>query len=155
MKHTNIADFDDEGSIVKLNIHPHSFKVDFKTYFDGGKGLTSKEWEQVFFKVSSLLEKDYGISCTSTGYEVIQRQEYIPTVEEKQTEIKELCAEYINEISWRVERYNTQNTLGINTSDNEETYLAILRYMQYLRDYDEQSGEWWIETPKTFEEWNK
>lgn len=76
-----------------------------------------------------------------------------PTTEELQEQVKQVCANYINDISWRVERYNTQKTVGIETSDTEEIYLKILEYMQYCRDFDEQEGEWWLSNPLTFEEW--
>lgn len=85
-------------------------------------------------------------------FEVVKTTE--STKEEQQDQIKSLCANYINSIFWRVERYDTQKIIEVETSDNEETYLSILRYIQYLRDYDKQSGEWWTEAPKTFEEWD-
>lgn len=78
-----------------------------------------------------------------------------PTEEDKKENICAMCSMYINNISWRVERYNTQKELGIETSDTTETYLKILEYMQYLREYDEQTGEWWLEEPKTFEDWKE
>lgn len=40
----------------------------------------------------------------------------------------------INSILWRVERYNQQKQLDISTTDTEEEYLNILKYIQYLRD---------------------
>lgn len=40
----------------------------------------------------------------------------------------------INSILWRVERYNQQKQLNISTTDTEEEYLNILKYIQYLRD---------------------
>ena len=78
-----------------------------------------------------------------------------PTTEELQEQVKQVCANYINDISWRVERYNTQKELGIETTDSVETYLKILEYMQYCRDYDKQEGEWWLSNPLTFEDWKK
>lgn len=85
-------------------------------------------------------------------YRVVKNPE--PTVEELQEQVKQICSQYINDISWRVERYNTQKELGIETTDSAEIYLKILEYMQYLRDYDEQSGEWWLQKPLTFDEWS-
>ena len=40
----------------------------------------------------------------------------------------------INSILWRIERYNQQKQLNISTTDTEEEYLNILKYIQYLRD---------------------
>lgn len=80
---------------------------------------------------------------------------YQPTEEELKSYIRQKCSDYINNISWKVERYNTQKTLNIETTDTEETYLNILQYMQYCRDYDEQLIEWWKTDPLTFDEWLK
>lgn len=46
----------------------------------------------------------------------------------------------INEIQWRIERYEQQSTLGINTADSESWYKAALGYVQYLRDVPKQQG---------------
>lgn len=96
--------------------------------------------------------QEYHIEEQGAYYAVVKNPE--PTEEEMKANVKKLCSEYINGISWRVERYNTQKELGIETSDTAETYLKILEYMQYLRDYDN-SGEWWLEEPKTFEDWQE
>lgn len=152
MKHTDLADFDDDGQLIKLNIDWHEFEVDFDTYFNGGQGLTDGEWERVWFAVNKLCGDEYQIQSLDDKYKVGLIPE--PTREESQDQIKSLCANYINSIFWRVERYDTQKIIEVETSDNEETYLSILRYIQYLRDYDKQSGEWWTEAPKTFEEWD-
>lgn len=42
--------------------------------------------------------------------------------------------EAINAIIWRVQRYEQQKLLGIETTDSEQTYMNILEYIQYLRD---------------------
>lgn len=96
-------------------------------------------------------EQKYHIEDLGVYYAVVKNSE--PSEEELKENISNICSNYINNISWKVERYNTQKTLGIETSDTEETYLKILQYMQYCRDFDEQSGEWWKTNPKTFEEW--
>lgn len=83
-----------------------------------------------------------------------QPKPYEPTEADIKYNVKRLCSIYISSISWRVERYNTQKELGIETSDSAETYLKILQYMQYLREYDD--GEnWWLQEPKTFEDWKE
>ena len=46
----------------------------------------------------------------------------------------------MDEVLWRVERYNQQKQLGIETTDTEEEFMGILRYIQYLRDVPEQEG---------------
>ena len=46
----------------------------------------------------------------------------------------------INGIQWRIERYEQQSTLGINTADSESWYKAALTYVQGLRDIPKQQG---------------
>lgn len=94
--------------------------------------------------------REYHIEEQGIYYAVIKNPEL--TEEERKKKIKNLCSAYINGISWRIERYNTQKELRIETSDTAETYLKILEYMQYLRDYDN-SDEWWLKEPRTFEDW--
>ena len=63
--------------------------------------------------------------------------------------------QYINDIEWRVSRYRDQKELDVPTTDTEETYIKILQYMQYLRDYPESGETWYEQNPLTFDEWNK
>lgn len=89
MKHTDLADFDDDGQLIKLNIDWHEFEVDFDTYFNGGQGLTIKEWEQVWFAVNELCGDEYQIQSLDDKYKVGLIPE--PTAEEQaQFEIAEL-----------------------------------------------------------------
>lgn len=43
----------------------------------------------------------------------------------------------INSYIWRVQRYEQQTKLGLETTDTEEDYLELLKYIQYLRDLPE------------------
>lgn len=54
--------------------------------------------------------------------------------EQKAAEVREDRDEAINAIIWRVQRYEQQKLLGIETTDSEQTYINILEYIQYLRD---------------------
>lgn len=40
----------------------------------------------------------------------------------------------INEISWRIDRFEQQEKLGIETTENVKVYVNLLKYVQYLRD---------------------
>lgn len=84
--------------------------------------------------------------------EAVENEAYIPTEEEKAANVRRQRDKYIEDIKWRVERYNSQQELGIETTDSTETYLLILRYMQYLRDIPEQPEFPDIEV-KTFTIW--
>lgn len=62
--------------------------------------------------------------------------------------------EAINAIIWRVQRYEQQKLLGIETTDSEQVYMNVLEYIQYLRDIPNT-----LSFPDvavmSFEEWNK
>lgn len=106
-----------------------------------------------YFNENGYILKEEVEQCYVTGDWYIKGYIPEPTTEELQEQIRQICSQYINNISWRVERYNTQKELGIETSDSAEMYLSILEYMQYLREYDDQSGEWWLSYPEIFDEW--
>lgn len=97
--------------------------------------------------------------CEENPYWVIEDGEYYhtassePTIEEKKISVSVLCSQYINDISWRVERYNTQKAINVETSDSEEMYLYILKYMEYCREYDDQDNNWWEQNPLDFDTW--
>ena len=76
-----------------------------------------------------------------------------PTVDEKKAMVRAVRDEYINGIEWRVSRYRDQAELEIPTTDTHETYVKILEYMQYLRDYPESSGTWYENNPLDFDSW--
>lgn len=75
-----------------------------------------------------------------------------PTEEEKKAIKRNERDRYLNDIQWRVERYDSQIKLGITPNDNEEVYMSILAYQQYLRDIPQSAGFPDVEI-KTFEEW--
>lgn len=84
--------------------------------------------------------------------EAVENEPYIPTEEEKAANVRRQRDQYIDDIKWRVERYNSQKDLGIETTDSTEAYLLVLRYMQYLRDIPEQQEFPDVEV-KTFTVW--
>lgn len=91
MKHTDIADFDDNGNVIQLNIDWKDFEVSFTSYFNGDANLSTEEWERVFFYVNNLLTEDYIIASLGDRYKVTTKPIHIPTEDElKQQEIEEL-----------------------------------------------------------------
>ena len=84
--------------------------------------------------------------------EAVVNEPYIPTEEEKAANVRKQRDQYIDDIKWRVERYNSQKDLGIETTDDAETYRQILSYMQYLRDIPTQEEFLDVEI-KTFTVW--
>ena len=74
---------------------------------------------------------------------------HIPTEEERWAsltpaqraeEIRSKRDGLIDDIMWRVERYQTQKALGVATTDSEEQYRAVLAYIEALRQVPEQAG---------------
>ena len=61
-------------------------------------------------------------------------------VEQKAAEARAERDRRIDAIRWRIERYQTQNAAGLETTDTAEQYKAILLYVQALRDVPEQEG---------------
>ena len=60
----------------------------------------------------------------------------------------------INSYIWRVQRYEQQTKLGLETTDTEEDYLELLNYIQYLRDLPE-SPDFPDVDVLSFEDWKK
>lgn len=52
----------------------------------------------------------------------------------------------------RIDRYRNQTEAGFDTTDDEATYRALLRYTQYLRDFTA-AENWWSENPMIFDAW--
>lgn len=46
----------------------------------------------------------------------------------------------IDAVRWRIERYQTQASAGLETTETAEQYQAVLMYVQALRDVPEQAG---------------
>lgn len=103
---------------------------------------------------------DFAVYCNENKYEIIDKGEYleaVPTIQtaaEKASDIRKQRKDLINFIKWRVERYKTQKKLGIETADNEETYIQILQYLQYLRDIP-LNDDFPDVTLLSFEEWQQ
>ena len=64
----------------------------------------------------------------------------VPTTEELAESARSKRDSLIEDVSWRIERYQTQRDLGIPTTDSAETYTQILQYVQDLRDIPAQGG---------------
>lgn len=60
--------------------------------------------------------------------------------EQKEAEARAERDRRIDAIRWRIERYQTQEAAGLETTDTAENYKAILLYVQDLRDIPEQAG---------------
>ena len=61
-------------------------------------------------------------------------------IEQKKDEARAERDRRIDAIRWRIERYQTQDAAGLETTDTAEHYKDILLYVQALRDVPEQAG---------------
>ena len=57
----------------------------------------------------------------------------------------------IETYEWRLSRFERQKAINAETTDTEEIYLDLCRYIQYLRDITKQD-KWWELELKEFEE---
>ena len=90
---------------------------------------------------------DLAVYCNQNGLIIEDKGEYLEavnppekTVEEKEAEVRAERDRRIDAVRWRIERYQTQEAAGIETTDTVEQYKAILLYVQALRDVPEQAG---------------
>lgn len=86
-----------------------------------------------FYKAIGMVELDVEQSSLDGNWYLIG---YAPQ-KDKTILIKEKKDErtnIINSYMWRIQRYEQQKTLGIETTDSDKIYLALLSYIQYLRD---------------------
>lgn len=60
--------------------------------------------------------------------------------EEKASRIRSERDSRIDDVIWRVQRYDQQSKLGIATTDSAEQYHAVLAYIEALREVPEQGG---------------
>ena len=100
----------------------------------------------------------------ANGYEILdKRPEYFEIVEPKKPTQEELDAqnanrirsirsEYMAETLNKVERYETQKVIGLDTTESEDTYRNYLLYLQYLRDVPQSENFPNIEV-LTFDKW--
>ena len=101
----------------------------------------------------------------ANGYEILdKRPEYFEIVEPKKptqeeldeqnaNRIRSIRSEYMAETLNKVERYETQKAIGLDTTESEDTYRNYLIYLQYLRDVPQSENFPNIEV-LTFDEWS-
>lgn len=77
-----------------------------------------------------------------------------PTAEEKSNQVKSVRNQYMAETLNKVERYEKQKAIGLDTTESEDTYRNYLLYLQYLRDVP-QSADFPNVEVLTFDEWKE
>lgn len=77
-----------------------------------------------------------------------------PTVAELQARKRAERDAMMQSAQDRIDRYRNQTEAGFDTTDDAETFKALLRYTQYLRDFTT-AENWWTASILFFEEWSK
>lgn len=77
-----------------------------------------------------------------------------PTVEELQARKRAERDAMMQSAQDRIDRYRNQTEAGFDTTDDAETFKALLRYTQYLRDFTT-AENWWTASILFFEEWSE
>lgn len=98
-----------------------------------GTGTDAEYYESI-----GMTEQDVEKSWNGDWYLVGYAPE--KPVEQKAAEVRSERDRRIDAIRWRIERYQTQKAAGLETTDTDEHYKAILLYVQALRDIPEQEG---------------
>ena len=62
------------------------------------------------------------------------------TAEEKAEYYRAKRDELLNNVLWKVQRHEQEKTLGIDTTLTDEQYMALLEYIQALRELPQQTG---------------
>ena len=77
-----------------------------------------------------------------------------PTVAELQARKRAERDAMMQSAQDRIDRYRNQTEAGFDTTDDAETFKALLRYTQYLRDFTT-AENWWTTSILFFEEWSE
>ncbi len=77
-----------------------------------------------------------------------------PTVAELQARKRAERDAMMQSAQDRIDRYRNQTEAGFDTTDDAETFKALLRYTQYLRDFTT-AENWWTASILFFEEWSE
>ncbi len=77
-----------------------------------------------------------------------------PTVEELQARKRAERDAMMRAAQDRIDRYRNQTEAGFVPTDDAETFKALLRYTQYLRDFTA-AENWWTASVLFFEEWSE
>jgi hypothetical protein len=96
-----------------------------------------KDSERINFIVNYNHQLGYEIKETDTGLEALAFDDD-ERKEQKAVEVRAERDRRIDAVRWRIERYQTQEAAGLETTDTAEQYKEILLYVQALRDVPEQ-----------------
>lgn len=137
-------------------------------YIDGTRDLNFEAARRWAYKHGTTFEEDVAARQTVNGklmrYFVIGEEPAPvvvepasvpePTVAELQAAKRAERDAMMRAAQDRIDRYRNQTEAGFDTTDDAETYKALLRYTQYLRDFTT-AENWWTASILFFEEWSE
>lgn len=131
------------------------------TYIDGTRDLNfeaAQKWAQ---EHETSFEEDVAARKTVGGklmrYFVVGSEPAPvpePTVAELQARKRAERDARMSVTQDRIDRYRNQIEAGFAPTDDAETFKALLRYTQYLRDFTA-AENWWTAGILFFEEWSE
>lgn len=92
------------------------------------------------------------VSLGNGTYRIEELEE--PSVLNISDNIIALRNQYLSDISWRIERYYSQQLCKVTTTDSEEEIIKVALYMEYLRNIPQQETFPDVQV-LTFEDWKK
>ena len=137
-------------------------------YIDGTRDLNFEAARRWAYKHGATFEEDIAARKTVNGklmrYFVIGSEpapvvvEPVsvpePTVAELQAAKRAERDARMSVTQDRIDRYRNQIEAGFDPTDDTETFKALLRYTQYLRDFTT-AKNWWTASILFFEEWSE
>lgn len=137
-------------------------------YIDGTRDLNFEAARRWAYKHGTTFEEDVAARQTVNGklmrYFVIGEEPAPvvvepapvpePTVAELQARKRAERDAMMQSAQDRIDRYRNQVEAGFDTTDDAETFKALLRYTQYLRDFTA-AENWWTASILFFEEWSE
>lgn len=85
-----------------------------------------------------VLENDFEVRLADELNNISSEENYVELNQKNKK--RQERDDKLNAVIWRIERYEQQLKLGIETLDTEKTYYGLLRYVQYLRDIPQQDA---------------
>ena len=84
-----------------------------------------------------------------TDEKVIEQQNI-----KKSNQVKSIRNQYMSDALNRIDRYEKQKAINIDTTDTKDTYIKLLNYLEYLRDVP-QSADFPNVEVLTFDKWKE
>ena len=72
----------------------------------------------------------------SIGYQYVSG-DFVDPIAKDWEYVRCVQADFIGKVTWRIERYETQQSLGVGTSETAQKYTELLQYCEDVRQCDQ------------------